>query len=77
MAPPLIDTFIVPEVPGVLYALFDYGLTLFSKKRARNQSKVTTKCNSGYATEKSANLFKLENYAFLFVYLFINKHLPT
>ena len=26
-APPLIDTFIVPEVPGVLYALFDYGLT--------------------------------------------------
>ena len=27
MAPPLIDTFIVPEVPGVLYALFDYGLT--------------------------------------------------
>lgn len=27
-APPLIDTFIVPEVPGVLYALFDYGLTL-------------------------------------------------
>lgn len=29
MAPPLIDTFIVPEVPDVLYALFDYGLTLF------------------------------------------------
>ncbi|SIR56459.1 hypothetical protein SAMN05880580_1399, partial [Priestia flexa] len=28
MAPPLIDTFIVPEVPDVLYALFDYGLTL-------------------------------------------------
>ena len=27
MAPPLIDTFIVPEVPGYLYALFDYGLT--------------------------------------------------
>ena len=27
MAPPLIDTFILPEVPGVLYALFDYGLT--------------------------------------------------
>ena len=27
MAPPLIDTSIVPEVPGVLYALFDYGLT--------------------------------------------------
>ncbi|KOY83404.1 hypothetical protein I6G82_06595 [Lysinibacillus macroides] len=27
-APPLIDTFIVPEVPGVLYALFDYGLTM-------------------------------------------------
>jgi len=27
MAPPLIDTFIVPEVPAVLYALFDYGLT--------------------------------------------------
>ena len=23
-APPLVDTFIVPEVPGVLYALFDY-----------------------------------------------------
>jgi len=32
MAPPLIDTSIVPEVPGVLYALFDYGLTLFKKK---------------------------------------------
>ena len=29
MAPPLIDTFILPEVPGVLYALFDYGLTSF------------------------------------------------
>ena len=28
MAPPLIDTFIVPEVPDVLYALFDYGLTI-------------------------------------------------
>lgn len=27
-APPLFDTSIVPEVPGVLYALFDYGLTL-------------------------------------------------
>ena len=27
MAPPLFDTFIVLEVPGVLYALFDYGLT--------------------------------------------------
>ena len=26
-APPLVDKFIVPEVPGVLYALFDYGLT--------------------------------------------------
>ena len=29
MAPPLIDTFIVPEVPDILYALFDYGLTIF------------------------------------------------
>ena len=28
MAPPLIDTFIVPEVPDYLYALFDYGLTI-------------------------------------------------
>jgi len=28
MAPPLNDTFIVPEVPGHLYALFDYGLTI-------------------------------------------------
>ena len=27
MAPPLVDTFIVPEVPNCLYALFDYGLT--------------------------------------------------
>ena len=35
MAPPLIDTFIVPEVPGVLYALFDYGLT--SKQRLITQ----------------------------------------
>lgn len=26
--PPLIDMSIVPEVPGYLYALFDYGLTL-------------------------------------------------
>ena len=26
--PPLVDTFIVPKVPGVLYALFDYGLTV-------------------------------------------------
>ena len=32
MAPPLIDTSIVPEVPGVLYALFDYGLTFSSIK---------------------------------------------
>ncbi|QPR69645.1 hypothetical protein I6G82_08715 [Lysinibacillus macroides] len=31
-APPLIDTFIVPEVPGVLYALFDYGLTVYFAK---------------------------------------------
>ena len=31
MAPPLFDTFIVPEVPGVLYALFDYGLTVERK----------------------------------------------
>ena len=30
MAPPLFDTFIVPKVPGVLYALFYYGLTLFT-----------------------------------------------
>lgn len=29
MAPPLIDTSIVPEVPTRLYALFDYGLTFF------------------------------------------------
>ena len=29
IAPPLIDTFILPEVPGILYALFDYGLTLY------------------------------------------------
>ena len=28
MAPPLIDTSIVSDVPGALYALFDYGLTL-------------------------------------------------
>ena len=28
MAPPLIDTSIVPEVPDYLYALFDYGLTI-------------------------------------------------
>ena len=27
-APPLIDMSIVPEVPGYLYALFDYGLTI-------------------------------------------------
>ena len=27
MAPPLNDMSIVPEVPGILYALFDYGLT--------------------------------------------------
>ena len=32
MAPPLIDTFIVPEVPAVLYALFDYGLTKLMKE---------------------------------------------
>ncbi len=29
MAPPLNDNFIVPAVPGYLYALFDYGLTVF------------------------------------------------
>ena len=34
MAPPLIDTSIVPEVPGVLYALFDYGLTVRGLKVA-------------------------------------------
>lgn len=27
IAPPWNDTFIVPEVPGFLYALFGYGLT--------------------------------------------------
>ena len=27
-APPLVDTFIVPEVPDCLYTLFDYGLML-------------------------------------------------
>ncbi|MBM7701090.1 hypothetical protein JOD25_003456, partial [Kurthia huakuii] len=27
-APPLIDTFIVSEMPTRLYALFDYGLTV-------------------------------------------------
>ncbi|WP_154662983.1 hypothetical protein [Massilibacterium senegalense] len=33
MAPPLIDTFIVPEVPDFLYALFDYGayVTLYMR----------------------------------------------
>jgi predicted ABC-type sugar transport system permease subunit len=30
-APPFIDTSIVPEVPGCLYALFDYGLTVNKK----------------------------------------------
>ena len=30
--PPLIDMSIVPEVPGYLYALFDYGLTLYILK---------------------------------------------
>ncbi|MGE7024580.1 hypothetical protein, partial [Solibacillus cecembensis] len=33
MAPPLNDTSIVPEVPGVLYALFDYGLTFSSIRK--------------------------------------------
>ncbi len=35
MAPPLIDTFILPEVPGVLYALFDYGLTFIQKNNKK------------------------------------------
>ena len=38
MAPPLIGTFIVPEVPGVLYALFDYGLTI-NEHKGRNLEK--------------------------------------
>ncbi|MEK4385947.1 transposase [Solibacillus sp. FSL W7-1464] len=29
----MIDTFIVPEVPAVLYALFDYGLTFNHPKK--------------------------------------------
>ena len=33
-APPLVDTSIVPEVPGVLYALFDSELTVQNKKGA-------------------------------------------
>ena len=35
MAPPLFDTFIVPEVPGVLYALFNYGLTIKDNKATK------------------------------------------
>lgn len=35
MASPLIDTFILPEVPGVLYALFDYGLTFIQKNNKK------------------------------------------
>ncbi|MFF5995184.1 hypothetical protein AAGS61_10555 [Lysinibacillus sp. KU-BSD001] len=31
-APPLVDTFIVSKVPGVLYALFDYGFTTVATK---------------------------------------------
>ncbi|MEK4496006.1 hypothetical protein [Ureibacillus sp. FSL W8-0352] len=31
MAPPLIDTSIVPKVPNILYALFDYGLTMLQR----------------------------------------------
>ena len=37
MAPPLIDTSIVPEVPGVLSALFDYGLTINHTKKRTEQ----------------------------------------
>jgi len=29
-APPMIDTFIVSEMPTRLYALFDFGLTIFN-----------------------------------------------
>lgn len=55
MAPPLIDTFILPEVPGVLYALFDYGLTneveysvikdckIYSKDKGRHCQNVCLK----------------------------------
>ena len=32
ITPPSFDTSIVPEVPGVLYALFDYGLTFLQLK---------------------------------------------
>ncbi len=40
-APPLIDTFIVPEVPGVLYALFDYGLTSYLSSKADQNFYIT------------------------------------
>ncbi|MGE7999498.1 hypothetical protein ACQKOF_12590 [Lysinibacillus sp. NPDC093190] len=43
-APPLVDTSIVPEMPGILFALFDYELTkellrirsLFSIQKGEN-----------------------------------------
>ncbi len=34
MAPPMIDTSMVPEVPARLYALFDYGLTVYTQNSA-------------------------------------------
>lgn len=51
MAPPLIDTSIVPEVPDVLYALFDYGLTLNSVISALKDETIEAKDNTILATE--------------------------
>ena len=53
MAPPLIDTFILPEVPGVLYALFDYGLTSFITNYSTSFEKTNKK------TYKSRRLIRL------------------
>ena len=44
---PLINTFIVPEVPEILYALFDYGLTLEHFKRDIEQQIERLKNNDG------------------------------
>lgn len=41
MAPPLVDTFVVPEVPNCLYALFDYGLTVHKSKDSKRQKAFT------------------------------------
>lgn len=55
MAPPLIDMPIISEVPGALYALFDYGLTFDAFKMLENNDLAETSYREDFETAGGAN----------------------